>query len=990
MNNADVCYFRCILATHEFDLGDVYPAWKDSRGALRIAYNKDSWLTLEDGHRAWLRQHFEPATAADFDASVKLAMDAVDEIRSEHAQFRAELSGVSTALLGMGEAPAASGETTTALAIGTPAGQLRNRAHGLKRRADTLANTVKERKGALEVKLGQKLAIAMASLDDIQKLVGKLEEVVFTVQLYLGRDEEVVCLREGEPAPADTPLCVRQNVLYMDEEIALSHDYGIDCTEIDKFDEWLLASPEHLQQVMPEPKGVVVLEVRRNDKKYQGDGLADILESVAKNEANHMSYWLIRNGERLHRIHANIFVGKNLIPRDDELDHFFYVREYGAKAADEPTRLRPGSRAYLRAMEEAGAVRRHFMRLALVLQGLIDRTQLFAPYKGDVRPNLLDPDSTQGSVHFLRDVDGTITDGRPSFRDWLAGINEGMEHGHRIVGKFDTYFRDPDDSPIHPRHATGVNDEPVHTVIESNGRFHFAFTRTDTVYRRVPYSRREESGDAKTKGTYKFSRNDGCFICIDAGATIEEMEYYLKDRRHRREYESMVPCLKAAITFKKEETAAEAPFRELLQRMLTEAVPGRECTSEQVNQMIHWWKTKVKIHRALLSDDQKSYRMIRSRYVAIAAKPASANDERMILEAAQAQPTTVLAFYRGDKEFGMLHKIESVPHFLREETWKVVAGQAKLVATEPFVLAQKADYAIFRLLLSRPAWAERPASFIPTQHLSPAHYPALVEFAKRIELDKEDGELLAAVYLIPGRRRTVIRVATFELTPSNGWQGRRPFPKDLLSLATEPKGSERSVSWSGRSEPTFRTHYAGSTGTFIGHDDEFQLGWQKEDAIVLFEDKKVLEDVAKFYDRVKKHNRRVGKVEDWIGEACETAEAALEKVWHDRQLAKYVREGGAMEFFEDHLKTLKKEIPRFDFLRSLLKWAIRRGSSPKQIASLPLEQLVASLEAARPRATDDDNEDDDGQPEVDADLVKQLVAAGWQTPEFAPGRGPSA
>ena len=37
---------------------------------------------------------------------------------------------------------------------------------------------------------------------------------------------------------------------------------GIDARSIEQFDEWLLADPAHLDQVLPEAKGVVVLVPR--------------------------------------------------------------------------------------------------------------------------------------------------------------------------------------------------------------------------------------------------------------------------------------------------------------------------------------------------------------------------------------------------------------------------------------------------------------------------------------------------------------------------------------------------------------------------------------------------------------------------------------------------------------------------------------------------------------------------------------------------------
>jgi len=43
-------------------------------------------------------------------------------------------------------------------------------------------------------------------------------------------------------------------------------------------------------------------------------------------------------------------------------------------------------------------------RLLLVLQGLLDRTQLFQPYTPGIRPNLLDDTTWHDQIVFVRDT----------------------------------------------------------------------------------------------------------------------------------------------------------------------------------------------------------------------------------------------------------------------------------------------------------------------------------------------------------------------------------------------------------------------------------------------------------------------------------------------------------------------------------------------------------------------------------------------------------
>ena len=286
--------------------------------------------------------------------------------------------------------------------------------------------------------LAEKLAVANALLAPLQELVGQIEEAIWTVNLYLGKDEEIVRLRDGEPAPASTPISVRQLVLAMDEECAVAaEEGGIDARSIAQFDAWLLERPEHLDQVLPEPKGVVVLVPRRQSKDY-----GDPWSNRAAQEADRQSYFLIRNGERLYRICTDFIVGTTLLPRRDEFLDFF-VEERIDWETRERTRvpLEPGSHAYMEAEKRADARGRHYFRIGLILQGLIDRTPVFHPLPGAIqvtRPEAYD----QGWLRIIADAEPALGDGHERFRDWHARLNATLDVGMRVIGAFSGWSGD--------------------------------------------------------------------------------------------------------------------------------------------------------------------------------------------------------------------------------------------------------------------------------------------------------------------------------------------------------------------------------------------------------------------------------------------------------------------------------------------------------------------------------------------------------------------
>jgi len=266
-------------------------------------------------------------------------------------------------------------------------------------------------------------------LAPLQARIAQFEEGIWTANLYSGRDEEITSLLDGDPAPAEEPLVIRQAVLSMDEETAaFPESEGIDYRNVDVFDEWITV-PEHLARVLPEPRGVVVLMPRARGRDY-GDPWANV-RGVEENTA---SYWLIRNGGRLWRMRTDIHVGTRLVPAADEFTRLFRARDHTGSWND----LVPGTPGWAHAEKAQDAQQRHFMRIALVLQGLVDRTTVWHPLP-PAGLNLLHPATyAQGRAVLRTDAEALLTTGREPFHAWLKRLNAQLRPGMRIVGAFDT------------------------------------------------------------------------------------------------------------------------------------------------------------------------------------------------------------------------------------------------------------------------------------------------------------------------------------------------------------------------------------------------------------------------------------------------------------------------------------------------------------------------------------------------------------------------
>ncbi|XBH22964.1 hypothetical protein V5R04_07065 [Jonesiaceae bacterium BS-20] len=445
------------------------------------------------------------------------------------------------------------------------------------------------------------LAQLTQDLAPVEAQIKILQEGIWTVNLYLGRDETIVQLAEGAPAEAAEPICVRQQVLAMDEESLLRvEDGGMDVRDIDAFDAWVVSGPANLNQLIPEQRGVVAIMARRSQRDYGDPWL-----SASLAEANTQTWWLIRNGANVYRMLTDLKVGKRLVPARDEFTAMFVDHRTGE-------RLVPGTPAWLRAEEAAGAQERHYMRIALVLQGLLDRTAVFHPLPaGGV--NLLSPQAyDDGLIRLIADDENILTDGRQPYRQWHRQLMTHLDVGTRVIvsthssafndardGRFGTHAR------LHPERASYPQNNAIHTIarVDQWGQFVFLYENTSKdIWDHATFSYRAP----KTRASCVLEGTDEFVIPLDY-ATVEDMEYYLTSRANREHYESMVPALRTAIAVKKAEAETEEPFRAYLASQLD--VPhGREL----IDTLVTWWKIGNKHHRALVGDGPSEVKAARA------------------------------------------------------------------------------------------------------------------------------------------------------------------------------------------------------------------------------------------------------------------------------------------------------------------------------------------------------------------------------------------
>jgi hypothetical protein len=277
-----------------------------------------------DGH-AW-RVHFE-----DWDLRTRPAPDHRAYVDERLAEQKTKVAGLLeevrqvTARLGMAPAP---GADATGTALATLSGQtdVGEYKTALERaKADELPalfEKIKEEHQVMATWMKADMLPVEAMSGRAKDVLKEIDGRIFNVELYAGLTEQVTQVRKGEPAGAAEKLRVFQNRLYMDEECLLDYRAGgLDFKNIKEFDRWL-AKPKNLERILPFPRCMVAMQVRRktkdrgDDENFAGDLGAFIKFRLEQRDK--LTFLYVRNGERLYRMNCELEFGELIFPSRDE------------------------------------------------------------------------------------------------------------------------------------------------------------------------------------------------------------------------------------------------------------------------------------------------------------------------------------------------------------------------------------------------------------------------------------------------------------------------------------------------------------------------------------------------------------------------------------------------------------------------------------------------------------------------------------------------
>ncbi len=295
-----------------------------------------------------------------------------------------------------------------------------------------------------------------SKLEQVKTALSKVNDRIFTIELYAGITEIVKHIKQGEPAGAEEPICIRQQLLFMDEECLIDYDKGgMDFQSLEGFDKWV-AQARNRNRIIPEQKCIVAFRVRRNKKDYGPiQSFADVFHQMAKNQANFETYLLIRNGDNLYRITTAIDFSPRLVPFKDEIgekqftvvhDHFDFKKH--KDIIDSVEIVGPDSVDFDDHVKKQDRLIKKYNRIFILIQGILDRSQIFSPHPG-IKLNSQEhmdkyiycnrdeelglPNNTINYTEYQTQLNKTIRKGHWIYSDW--------RRGYRHEGKYDTTYQ---------------------------------------------------------------------------------------------------------------------------------------------------------------------------------------------------------------------------------------------------------------------------------------------------------------------------------------------------------------------------------------------------------------------------------------------------------------------------------------------------------------------------------------------------------------------
>lgn len=471
------------------------------------------------------------------------------------------------------------------------------KANWIRSKTETIASAVKRMTPYFE----EQAAAALARTEDVRNHVSKLKRGIETLDLYVGKDVVVETLVDGESAPTGEPLTLVQRKLVMDEELSLwcDIDAWFDFTKDDLFVKALNDHPDLVDQIFPAKRCVLAMATSRRHIDY-----GDPWTNNAKNEINRQVFLLVRDGQKVHRVHSPVETHLHthrLFPSLVELQRIF------TSWAGKPIGL--DDVAYTDKLGQFEMASLHYKRFLVLLCGLDHRLDLFGPfYDGPKDFDFISTEFQDRHMRFVFDDQGsTAIDGdrREPVEAWIERMNRYLTSGSRVLCDWR--------GVMNPTSAPGAVSADRHNRQYGNG-MERRYSPTKDLSIAIA-SKRGASIVVETEvsGYSWRSNNDRTFSCVvdlskyeddnqwdkpSLGYLVldavnpDDIAWYLADRRSRKGFIHYVRFFKTALKFLKAERAEEADARaRMLQALVDGNIGNPEDRPGIIDQTIIAWRS---------------------------------------------------------------------------------------------------------------------------------------------------------------------------------------------------------------------------------------------------------------------------------------------------------------------------------------------------------------------------------------------------------------
>lgn len=473
-----------------------------------------------------------------------------------------------------------------------------------------MADMVKARMDRQIMKVKKELAV-------VKEKINTLRKVITMLNLYSGKEVNIEVLREGAIADSSEKIHLYQDILFMDEECAIYEDGGIDINHIDKFVDWLLSSEDNINVFIPHQKGLVAMKPRRFKKDY-----GDSLYNNQMEMWNRHTFFLFRNGENLYLVDSDdIEVYDTLFPLRGSIEKLYkeYNESLEKYGSDSIT-----TSEFERKLKKFNE--RYYFFL-MFFQGILDNSNVF---EGTEPFRLTNPSDCAKWLEHVYDAEPSLSDGHKTFNEWKDVINSRIKRGTRILYVMDNWKWNYTATDFVSRHFLRYYaNEWSAPNFPSNGVYTLDTFKTASRYGDGNYLSSEwiRSFDDNKPLAFKYKsggdywKKEQTVTCVVNKyddflnydeLTLEDVEFYIKDRVSRKNYLSIMPHLVSAYHALKKEQAKEDAFVMLMKGELLKIGVDVDKATEIIREGIEWWKNKVICHRPIDSDDAKAVRMIKN------------------------------------------------------------------------------------------------------------------------------------------------------------------------------------------------------------------------------------------------------------------------------------------------------------------------------------------------------------------------------------------